>query len=70
MKKGDTFKITHSDGAVITEKVAKIENVREEKKVDRYHHRMINKIIDTYYEVSKYTLVLCESGASYDLKEI
>ena len=70
MKIGDTFTITHSDGLVVKETVSKIETIREEKKVNRYHHRMINKIIDTYFEVSKTTLIICDSAAVYDLKEI
>lgn len=70
MRKGDTFTITHSDGKVINETVYKVETEREKKEVNRYHHRLINVVIDTYYEVKRNTYIICESGAVYEPHEI
>jgi pantothenate kinase len=70
MTKGQTFTVTHSDGLVVTETVSEVKTEREEVKVNRYHHHFINRIIDTYYEVKRTTLVICESAAVYDVKEI
>ena len=70
MKVGQTFTVKHSDGLIVNEVVSKIETSREKKEVNKYHHIMINKIIDTYYEVTRTTLVICESAAVYDLKEL
>jgi len=70
MKKGQTFKIKHSDGIIITEVVDIVKNIRELKAVNVYHHIRKNSIIHTYSEVLKTTLVVCESCAVYDLKEI
>jgi hypothetical protein len=69
MKKGDTFTVKHSDGKLVTETVAKIETERFKEKVNRYHH-ITNNIIETYYQVTRTTYVICESAAVYDIKEI